>query len=281
MENLDFPRTINVFQWCQYLNRELTGQEQMLFHNVKMEKMMNMRLEQLSEKLKEKGLEISLLTELDGNCLFNSLSSLGIGNNSDELRKGISYLMTIFRDYKNFFPDQQETLQELFINFNEVELVHCKEDKHFYKYTYDIMCQDLNNSCNWTRLPTQLILMFISKLFNVNISVFHDNGFESNIFMGDKDAKVISLAQLSESHYLPVDKIGETPKELSYDTCKSTFIQWAQRQAIMKKIKEQQLEQEKQDKQNENINEEKKEVEFKEVEVNEEAIKNMSENNTE
>ncbi len=72
MENLDFPRTINVFQWCQYLNRELTTQEQMLFHNVKMEKMMNMRLEQLSEKLKEKGLEISLLTELDGNCLFNS-----------------------------------------------------------------------------------------------------------------------------------------------------------------------------------------------------------------
>ncbi len=274
MENLDFPRTINVFQWCQYLNRELTGQEKLLFHNVKMEKMMNMQLEQLSEKLKEKGMEISMITELDGNCLFNSLSSLGIGKDSDELRKGISYLMTIFKDYKNFFPDQQESLQELFVNFNEIELVHCKEDHRFYKYTYDIMCQDLNNTCNWTRLPTQLILMFISKLFNINISVIHDNGFESNIFMGNSDAFTIYLAQLSESHYLPVDKIGEEPRNLSYDNSKTVFLQWAHRQAIMKKVRENQSQQEKKE-QVEQKSESK--VTFKEVEFTEETIKNMTE----
>lgn len=271
MDNLDFPRTINMFQWTKYLNRELTIEEKHLFNTVRMEKMLNMQLEKINENINKKHLEISYLTPLDGNCLFESLSHLGLGNNSDELRKAICYLMVIFKDYKNFFPDQTETISELFQVFNEIEYVHCKEDSRIYKYTFEIMCQDLYEACNWTRLPTQLILMFVSKIFNLNITIIQENGFEHNIFVGDKDSIQIYLAHLSESHYLPIDKIKETLKELEYDICKNNFIKWASQQAFRKHQEE--LESRESE---ENCQIKAEKPNFTELDINEDVLKKLT-----
>jgi hypothetical protein len=273
MNNLEFPRTINIFQWTKFLNRELTNEEKHLFNTVRMEKMLNIQLEKINENINKKNLEISYLTPLDGNCLFESLSHLGLGNNSNELRKAICYLMIIFKDYKNFFPDQTETISELFQVFNEIEYVHCRQDSRIYKYSFEVMCQDLYEACNWTRLPTQLILMFISKIFNLNIIIIQENGFEHNIFVGDKEAIPIYLAHLSESHYLPIDKVKDSLKELEYDNCKNNFLEWASKQAFMKQ-REKEIEEE--------IEEKKEEIEksnkpkFTELDVNEDALKRLT-----
>ncbi len=238
--NLDFPQTINIVEWTHYLNRNLTNQEQYLFHSVRAEKMMNMQIQIINNNIRQKGLEVSKLSVIDGNCLFDSLSSLGLGYESSELRKSLTYLMLIFQDYKNFFPDQKESIKELFGLFNEIEIVHCKTDSKIYKYTFDIMCQDLYESFNWNRLPTELILMFISKLFNVNINIINENGFEHNINLGDENAKSLYLAHISEAHYLPIDKMKDENNQvqLEYDNCKNTFIKWASDQAYEKQMKE-------------------------------------------
>ncbi len=277
MDNLDFPRTINMFEWTKYLNRELNMEEKCLFNSVKMEKLMNIQLNKINETIKSRNLEISHASVIDGNCLFDSLSSLGYGNNSDELRKSITYLMYVFKDYKNFFIDQQESLNELFTNFNEIELVYCKNTSTVYKYNYDVMCQDMYESCNWTRLNTQLVLMFISKVFNVNITIIHDNGFETTIHLADKDSVSIFLAHVGESHYLPISKIEDINnlKNIEYKSMKHEFLKWATKQSILKNIREKEEEQLKIQNSKCILESKKDTKEYKEMEFNEENIKNL------
>ena len=240
MNNLDFPKTINTHEWTKYLNRELNTEEKYLFNSVKMEKIMNIHINKINELIINRDLEVSNISVVDGNCLFDSLCSLGFGNSSDELRKSITYLMYIFKDYKNFFNDQQETLNELFTIFNEIELVYCKNTCKIYKYNFDIMCQDMYESCNWTRLNTQLVLMFISKIFNINITIINDNGFETTIHQGNENANNIFLAHINESHYLPISKFDDIDnlKHTEYNEMKIEFIKWASKQSILKMIKE-------------------------------------------
>ncbi len=244
MSTNTFPQSINKHEWIKYLNRDLTQQENYLFHTVQAERMMNMQIQVINNNIKHKNLQVSKLSVIDGNCLFDSLSSLGIGNNADELRKSLTYLLLIFQDYQNFFPEQKESIKELFGLFNEIEIVHCKTDSKIYKYTFDIMCQDLYESFNWNRLPTQLILMFISKLFNVNINIINENGFEHNIVLGDENARNLYLAHISESHYLPIDKIEDTNNHLNieYTEYKDIFIKWAMERVnekqVMEKVRE-------------------------------------------
>ena len=240
MNNLDFPKTINIHTWNKYLDRELHTEEKYLFNSVKMEKILNTYINKINELILSRNLEISDLSSNDGNCLFDSLTKLGYGNSSDELRKSITYLMYIFKDYKNFFTDQQESLSELFTIFNEIELVYCKNTCKVYKYNFDIMCQDMYESCNWTRLNTQLVLMFISKIFNINITIINDNGFETTIHLGDNNADNIFLAHINESHYLPISKFEDINnlKNIEYTDMKNEFIKWASKQSILKMIKE-------------------------------------------
>ncbi len=240
MQTFTFPQSHNKHEWIHFLNRELNPQEEYLFHSLQVEGIMNHCIRTINNNVKNKNLQISKLSVTDGNCLFDSLSSLGIGNNADELRKSITYLLLIFQDYKNFFPDQKESIKELFGLFNEIEIVFCKNDSKIYKYTFDIMCQDLYESFNWNRLPTQLILMFISKLFNVNINIINENGFEHNIVLGDENAQNLYLAHISESHYLPIDSIESPEKQihLEYNNYKNIFIKWAKDRITEKQMAE-------------------------------------------
>lgn len=227
MNNSTFPHNYNINSWESYLKRHLTMKERNMFISVIGENSMNAKMKTISKYVTKKyGLEISYLSVLDGNCLFDSLSSLGIGKTHDELRKSISFLMYIFKTYPNFFENETGTLEDLFKEFNEVDTVICKEENKLYKYNYDVMCQDLYETNNWTRIPTQIIIMFISKLFNINFTIVTDTCYEHNIDMGDATARRLYLANISESHYLPLNIIKEQPLNLKYDKNKQKFFDW-------------------------------------------------------
>lgn len=187
-----------------------------LLKKLQIEMTMNKMIKFINDYVKDNNLKINHLTQFSGDCLYESLVYLNIGKNIDNLKKCISYLMYIFRDYPNFFPNQKESLKELFTNFNEIEYVYCKNDGRLYKYNYEIMCKDLLDTSGWTRVPTQLILMFISKIFNLNIHIINESGFEYSIYFDDK-AENIYLAHLCESHYMPIStKINDDIIEYKY-----------------------------------------------------------------
>ena len=223
----NFPQTIDIGEWSKFLKRELTNDEKRLFARVLEERMLNSAIDNINKCVKDRNLKVCKLTDLHGDCFFESLVILGIGDDSEKLRISISHLMYIFRDYRGFFPDQEETLAELFSHFNEIEYVHCKQTNRIYKYTYNIMCQDMSESSNWNRLPTQLILMFISKIFNLNIAIINDSGFEHNININNNNNNTIYLGHIGECHYVPINIITDKNSDnLEHKENWNKFISW-------------------------------------------------------
>lgn len=234
---LRFPRTLNKNKWENYLQRDLTNKEQMLFQNYKNERYMNQMIHNLREICTLNNLKIPLLTQNDGDCLFESLVYHNIGSSIISLRRGLSQIMFLFKKNKNFFPNQDSTLEELFNNINEIEYVlvtNRYKQKRVYKYNYDAMCQDMCNSSSWTRLPTELILMVISFIYQVEIKILTDStDFIHTIKTCENSTKTIFLGHLGESHYLPVDHINENeymtePEKLVYNDAYNFFLKWAQ-----------------------------------------------------
>ena len=173
--------------------------------------------------------------------MFESLVYHKIGNTIDELRKSIAHLMYIFQDYPNFFPYQEQTIRQMFTNTNDVKYVLCKSEKKMYKYTYNIMCQDLAHNTSWTRLPTQIILMVISRLHQIDISIISDvTGWEYVINENDGEDKTIYIGHLGEYHYVPLCKREDTHRIPKHKESKLKFYEWAvemwtKREALMKK----------------------------------------------
>ena len=142
--------------------------------------------------------------------------------------------MYLYKDTKGFFDNQPDlSLSELFSFTNEIEYVTNKDNK-LYKYTYKTMCCDLTNRYSWSRLPTQLMCMVISKLLNVNISIINDsNTYITNINETDKSHSVrdVYIGHIGECHYIPLDLLnssGNTSKEVpQYKESKIEFFKWA------------------------------------------------------
>jgi len=221
----------------QYLGRKLTMSESSMIQEFVVEKRMNNMLRELYEKCIEKDLFVPYLTTLSGNCLFESLNYFGIGDSVKELRKSISYLMYILQDVKNIFPDQETSLRELFQMANEIEYVTCENENEpltCYKYTYNIMCQDLRNNYSWTRLPTQLILMLISLIYKAEIKIINNaTNYEHTINMNQNSEMIIYLGHLGESHYIPLD-MGDEFTPIYYDTQKNKFLNWREKMQNLK-----------------------------------------------
>ena len=240
-KHLRFPRTINRKKWEKYLDRNLFRNELEILSNMRMEYGINEDLKELHNQCKNKGLFIPILTELDGNCMFESLSYHNLGQNAKTIRTGIAYLMHIFRDYKNFLPNVSLSLKEWFNLTNEVEHVYSRDkftkEKKFHKYTYDIMCKDLSNMNSWSKLPTELILRVISYLFDLDINIIHNNGHTTviNVYKDLDDnseipeLKKIYLGHLGESHYVPIDiiKNNNNVQPIFYDKAYIKFTIWA------------------------------------------------------
>lgn len=239
IKDMDFPRSCNKDVWNKYLNekmgRNLKKDEEILLQCVKLEKYFNDKTKELHEVAKKKGLYICKLTELFGNCLFESLSFLDLADTEDDLRKATAHIMYMYQDYEGLFSGVTETLKEIFDRTNEVEYVVCRDDNKPYKYTYNVMCQDLSKDTNWSRLPTQLILMVLSVFCNVVFVIISNNSEYEHVISGfdEKENAVkpkIYLGHIGESHYCPIKKKTGHPSEEecpTYIDSTRDFFKWA------------------------------------------------------
>jgi hypothetical protein len=227
-----FPRTTSLHKWRDYLGRELSPEERVIIEEYKIESHMNDLMKGLYERCIMKNLCVPLLSLLHGNCLFESLNYHKIGNTVKELRNGLSMLMFMFRDVKNFFPNQSESMKELYDITNEIDIVLYRNNDNvvdFCNYSYDAMCQDLTNHYSWTRLPTELILMIISLIYKIQIIIIvNSSEYEHTINVyNDASLPCVFLGKLNESHYVPVDVIKDSNYQpLYYLDAKKTLLNW-------------------------------------------------------
>jgi hypothetical protein len=240
----NYPRTIKKSKWIDYLGRDLVPFEKNILFEVMFEKKFNKRMIKLYENCIKHDYYVPMLTNLDGNCLFECLVHHNIGNNIEDIRNALAYIMYQYKDYKGFFDGRDDTLKELYDLTNEIEYVYCKKDNKLYKYTYDVMCQDIATLSSWGNLPTELILLVLSRLFDLQFEIT-TNRFEKltcrDAFDMVKDKSLLNLRKIRlghifENHYVPLDKLeqGEELVPLFYNYAKIKFHKWGR---VMAKLK--------------------------------------------
>ena len=194
------------------MNRKLKDNEREILHDYLLENDTNSQIKSLHYNLILKGaFTIPKLTKNNGNCLFESLSYLGYGSTS-EIRKNMAALLLLVRNDYNFFSRKDICPEELFVNCNDVEVVKDKNTGLVYEYDYDSMIVDLYTNHSWSRLPMELILMTISKIYEIHIKIFSNKSEYINTVsvwnLDEPDIDTIYLGHLNEEHYVPVIKIN-------------------------------------------------------------------------
>lgn len=201
------PEEIQVF-----LGRMLSYKENRLIYEYLLEKDTNIQIKLLHQNCMKNGLySISKLTKNNGDCLFESLSYLGYGKTS-EIRKNISALLLSIKNDCNFFSTMNTSPEEIFLNCNDVELIKDEITGDIYEYDYDMMVCDLYENNSWTRLPMQLILMTISRIYEIEIKIFSNSStYINTINMNSVDTEIdtVYLGHINEEHYIPIIKIDE------------------------------------------------------------------------
>ena len=237
---LRFPKTINYKIWGEYLGRNLNNQERYLLEDYRAEKYMNNMMKQLYIQCNKKNLFVPMLTNLDGNCLFESLVYHDVASSVMEIRDILSLLLYVYKDYKGFLPNNDVSLEEMFNMTNEIEYVSRRRKvnneyvKDYYKYTYNVMCQDLTNNHSWSRLPTQIILMVLSYVYKLEfIIVGSNNDYENKVNVYENipvTTQKIYLGHLGESHYVPLDilTLDYEIDPLFYKNSRIALIEWAE-----------------------------------------------------
>ena len=213
--------------WEKILSRQLDNEEKKLFYRVWNENLLNIDIKMLQSQIIKNNCYIKSITNNVGNCLFESLASFGLGDNdlniepSEMIRKNVACILLLVKKEKGFFPNlKYNTPEEIFINQNDIEFVKEKNTKLVYEYDYTMMIYDLSSNYSWTRLPTEFILMAISRIYQVEILIYHNkNDFINKINIWDKtknfnDIDKIRLGQINEEHYFP---LLELPDELKYN----------------------------------------------------------------
>lgn len=199
------PRTPDVKKWAKFLDRKLTKKEKELIENAEDEYYMNKGIVRLIKKIKNDIIYIPRLSVTDGNCLFDSICYHLSELKPLELRKLISNFMRIYKNFKGIFKFNEFSLNEMFLFQNEIEYLHETDNDIVYKYTFDIMCSDLECEHSWKRLPTELVLLCISYIFDIKIHIYHDNGHMTEICSIENPVKEIYIGLLGEEHYIPLD----------------------------------------------------------------------------
>jgi hypothetical protein len=240
-EDVYYPKTSDIETWESFLNRELTMEEKLYLMDVIIEKGLNKEIYCLQENLKRDGtLYIPKLTSNVGNCLFESLEILGYGD-AEQIRKNVSAVMTLCASNESFFPFIHQSIRNIFTNSNDIATVLDKDENKSYKYNYDMMLVDLYSKHSWSRLPTELILMVISRIYKIEILISHNNTqYITKINVWD-DMPIIAsirLGQLNEEHYVPIKQITDAisadmvNKKIKYVKAKNRFHKWARELVI-------------------------------------------------
>lgn len=199
------PKTPNIKKWEIYLQRKLTLIEKKLLKKAQCEMSINNNIMNLVVNLKNDKLYIPKLSISDGNCLYESLNYHLKEKNLLDIRKSVANFMKLFKNQKNIFSNNEYSLNELFLFQNEIQYVLNNKDNKIYNYNFDIMCIDLECDGSWERLPIELILMCISYLYDVKITICHDNGYMHHIINSDTIEKEIYIGLLGEFHYIPLE----------------------------------------------------------------------------
>jgi hypothetical protein len=212
-----YPTVPDFDLWESFLSRSLKKEERKIFHNYLLETDTNLQIKSLHYNLILNGpYSIPKLTKNNGNCLFESLSHLGYGAPS-EIRKNTAALLLLVKNDYNFFPGLNTCPEELFINCNDLDVVKDGDTGKVYEYDYNVMIIDLYTNYSWSRLPMELILMAISRIYEVHIKIFSNKSEYINIVSvwnsnnsdneDNLDIDTVYLGHLNEEHYIPVIKL--------------------------------------------------------------------------
>lgn len=229
------PRTPDSKKWTKYLKRKLTKEEKELLDNTQEEYLINKSIFNLIKEIQQYDIYVPKLSVSDGNCLFDSICYHLKETNPLELRKLIANFMRIYKNYKELFHFNKHSLNEMFEFQNEIQYLHDKENDIVYKYTFDIMCSDLECDSSWKRLPTELILTCISYIFDIKIKIYHDNGHISEICSVENSINDIYIGLLGESHYIPLNIKKDTDPDnicniiYIYNNYIDNYIRWCKK----------------------------------------------------
>ena len=251
MENYDIDF------WESVLGRNLDSDERKLMHRIWNENTLNLDIKMLQKSIINNHCYIKSMTTNVGNCLFESIASLGLGDNdlgikpSDIIRKNLAALLLSVKTEIGFFPNlPNSTPEEIFITHNEIEMIKDKKTKAIYIYDYDMMIYDLNSNYSWTRLPMEFLLMAISRIYQVEILIYHNKtNYVNKINVWDKihgnnnyddlEINKIRLGQINEEHYFPLLELSNELKfnpdaideilgtEIKYDKYIRRFKKWS------------------------------------------------------
>lgn len=253
--------------WENILSRKLYNDEKKLIFQIWNENSFNQDIKKLQQNIIKHNCYIKNITLNIGNCLFESIGSLGLGENdldiepSQMIRKNLATLLLAVKTEIGFFPNLPDsTPEEIFLNQNDIEFVKDHYTKLVYVYNYDMMIYDLNTNYSWKRLPTEFLLMAISRIYQVEILIYHnksnyinkinvwdkiknhsnyDNKDNTNNEYIDDDIKKIRLGQINEEHYFPLSEIPDKHKnnvdiinkilktEIKYDKWIKKFNKWS------------------------------------------------------
>jgi hypothetical protein len=187
------------------LQRKLTKKEYHIIKEANGETNMNQQITKIFDLANKQNLYIPELTNLDGNCIFESLKYHNLCENIDEFRCGLAYILMLFKNKKYFIPNQELTLEEIFNLSNNIDSVLCLNTESLYKYTFETMCYDLSTNTSWTRLNVELLFLTLTVLFNIEIIIFHNNGHITNIkTIQNENTISIYLGLIDECHYIPI-----------------------------------------------------------------------------
>jgi len=252
----NYKLTVKKEYWSdqlQTIKKRLTPKDLKILKDAKHEKQDNETITRIYENAMMYDLYIPSLTELVGDCMFESIEKTGLCEDRNSFRQCVAFLFYLFGDcrvFTRYDPKQQiiteseETLKEFFGYQNEIEYVYCNINKKLYSYTYSTMCADMFEEGSWSRLPTQLVLMVISVFFKVRFHIHHDNGYVQTIcdvilditLPFDDPTCNIHLGLMGEYHYIPLIPI---PLDLDRSNIKcprytaktKKFIKWADSKA--------------------------------------------------
>lgn len=187
--------------------------------------------------------ELTGVKEIDDQLLasFNlehsEWSSL-VSANILQYRKFLSWIIYNNLESK-LFNNNPFNLRELFVNFNTVPIAKIAEKNEAgEKYVFrrngtNAICKMLATNNTWTELPTDRILMLISRIHKVRIISISDrkapfvDEYNTND-PNDPTVKTIYIGYLQGYHYLGVDVINpDTNIELYKYSAQTELREWA------------------------------------------------------
>jgi hypothetical protein len=166
----------NIKAWKVLLKRKLSPGEKKIIIGSRHEHEMNVKIDNVQHKINKIGFKISNLSGLRGNCMYESIG-FNTGENYKIIKKKIHKFMKTFEN-SAIITGNDMTLKELFEVYNEIEFVKLNGVRT--KYTFKLMVIDLLQKNGWQRMPTEILLNIVSRIYNKKIVIFrneNDNGY--------------------------------------------------------------------------------------------------------